>query len=315
MFPLDEESVKSAFEKFAKTAEMIYAGEFYKIIVGCKEKTADGKERTVKVADNCSSGGCFGSVFTTITESLNKIDKNPQFILSTAKAIIEIDLQRRCSWSFVWMTEEQFHIYLDYVKDHLGIPFKYSTCFNDSSKTLKLQLQLSKLTSRNQIKMLVFWIRTAYKYPANLFLYESLKLWNKHPEEELYNLITVPPITLGTAYIFNVTINFTLHSKMVELAVLREKLKEPISKFLSTNWDPKERYNPLTYLNNIFCSDKTPDYLKLPEKTTVDQSSLYVSDKNRMCKIPKPEVWFSVENLDEKMEDAYQHKLKQGYYK
>lgn len=179
---------------------------------------------------------CFGEIRSTYINTSANGELNVELHIFTELKPYERSSHLDIVFNNVtWMSIEQLREHIGYVKDHIGIRFKYSVSplTEYSLSNFIKSLELSRVygykilinckkeeTTTAEFKFLLFWIRLAYKYPQNILLADMYTLQKELKGCELYNLITIPRI------LFNYyDENFLSLSLAVSLDYLKKQLK------------------------------------------------------------------------------------------
>ena len=316
MIALDNERIEKWFRGYKQVPRSM--GEFYTISTSVDR--ADGEKENLKASFERSEepiivdSACFGRFLSYLSTSKKVLNQKSKelYVKSSATITIRIELSRANTWNALWMNPDQFNAYLGYLKEHVRLPFDWELTTNH----IKVTFHYSDLKSRNQVKMVLFWIRQAYKYPCSLFTYDAIQLWNRHPEEELYNFLSVPILAVR-AYgdFYGSQINFPDRSKLVRLESLQENLSHSAGANLSQGWG--KRYEKYIALNNFFVGvNWTKCIKKMPTDIIPSHAGFLLWGSGTWLPYRQPSDangWLNVENRLDKLEEAYQYKLEQGY--
>ena len=155
---------------------------------------SSGKDRLdLRVLSMLDSHICFGSLLDSFGGLCFSAKED-----ETIKISIRID--HDCSGRnriFTWMTKEQLK---EYIQDLIDLfPSKLSI---DSADVIDIEggLMVELLTTRKakkiELKLLLFWLRNAIKWPYNLLVADIYKLKEKYPNVAIYDLLRV--VVFGT---------------------------------------------------------------------------------------------------------------------
>ena len=177
--------------------------------------------------------------------------------------------------NFTLMNPEQFKEHMSYL-EKLGLKFKY-TVYEKSDK-VKLELYTPYIRSNAQLRFILFWVRSAYAFPYNLFLLDAYTLNEKYKEIGLHNLVPLTICSCGRVlYFANIYPDVKLISaeelatnlrknRYVASAYGRIQASTTFRDLVETKYSGKiERVNPLSSVAGLY---RKPQAIKWLENET-----------------------------------------------
>lgn len=123
--------------------------------------------------------------------------------------------------NLVLLTQDQLLEHMNYLREVLGLSFDI-TYIKRKNTYLKITFNREHIRNVCQLRLILFWLREAYAFPYNMYLIDSYKLHNRHPEIELYNLMTIP-ILSSTNPLYE--LNFSRYRDFISSKELRDHLQ------------------------------------------------------------------------------------------
>jgi len=185
---ISESLVRDRLAKLDEAKSIYNTGEYYKRYSIGNDGNAENSYTV--------NGSCFGTAISFFSGSPQKSEVVTDIFVNLGEPKFGrvhdlFNLNKDCALdNFILFEREQMLEHMDYLRKEDGLGLKFDVDLGDDRVIIKVNKE--DIVSCGQFRFILFWLRQAYRYPYNLFLIDAMELQRRHPDIELWNLLTIP---------------------------------------------------------------------------------------------------------------------------